>query len=219
MQQHGRDVNDSIARHPSSLAPPERHRRFGPWGILASVVSAVALALTAMFVLTRVLTGGEEHAASGAVGSQAPEFDLVSQDGTDRVRLSELRGRVVVVAFERANCRRCARSEEALDDAWRLFRHLGVSVMGIRQGPPPVATTTGGTSGPWPVLTDPGGETADAYGVHDELETFVIDAQGKVVVALAGPVTTSVLVAQLTLVLGISVPPGASASAPETQSA
>ena len=47
----------------------------------------------------------------------------------------------------------------------------------------------------------------------------MIDAQGKVVVALAGPVTTSVLVAQLTLVLGISVPPGASASAPETQSA
>lgn len=214
MQEHRRDQSDSIRRHPSSMAPPERHRRFGPWGILASVVSALVLALGTTYVLTNLLGAavGTGAPAAGRVGAQAPEFDLASVDGRDRVRLSALRGRVVVVAFERSGCRHCARSEQALDDAWREFRHRGVAVMGIRPGPPPVATTAAGSPQPWPVLADPGGETAEAYGVQSEFETFVIDAQGTVVVALAGPVTTSALVAQLTLVLGTAVTPEAARS-------
>jgi peroxiredoxin len=218
MQQGPRDVDDSIRRHPSSLAPPERHRRFGPWGILTSVVSALVLALTAAVVLTRVMSGDDPGSTVqlGQVGTQAPEFDLSSLDGRDRVQLSALRGRVVVVAFERAGCRDCGASEAALDEAWRQFRHLGVSVMGIRRDVLPVASSEGATPGPWPVLVDPEGETAEDYGVKDEFETFVIDRHGKVVVALAGHLTTSALVAQLTLVVGLASTPTPTASPRET---
>ena len=218
MQQGRRDVDDSIRRHPSSLAPPERHRRFGPWGILVSVVSALVLTLTAGVVLTRMLSGDDPRptAQLGQVGTQAPEFDLMSLDGRDRVRLSALRGRVVVVAFERAACGDCGGSEAALDEAWRQFRHLGVSVMGIRRDVLPVAASAGATPGPWPVLVDPEGETALDYGVKDEFETFVIDRRGKVVVALAGHLTTSALVAQLALVVGVAGTPTPAASPRET---
>ncbi len=198
-----RDLDDSIRRHPSSLAPPERHRRFGPWGIFATVVSA--LGLVAGIFLAFLTVGGGDDRPGGTVGAQAPEFDLSTLDGREEVRLSTLRGRVVVVSFERRSCGGCFRSEMALDEAWRRFRQLGVTVMGIRRDTP-VAATVGSTPGPWPVLSDPDGDTAQAYGVRDEMETFVIDGDGKVVAALDGPVTASALSAQLAAVLRVPEP-------------
>jgi peroxiredoxin len=210
------DVDDSIRRHPSSLAPPERHRRFGPWGILATVVSALALLAGGLLLFLAV--GDDDAPGPGAVGAQAPGFDLRSLDGRNEVRLSELRGRVVVVAFERPNCRACRRSEAALDRAWRRFRDEGVAVMGIRRNPPPVGANVGATPGPWPVLADPHGRTAAAYGVQDRLETFVIDEHGKVVAAMDGPVTVPVLAAQLALALGVATTTEPSAASPEEPS-
>jgi cytochrome oxidase Cu insertion factor (SCO1/SenC/PrrC family) len=94
-----RDVEDSIRRHPSSLAPPERHRRFGPWGIFAAILSAVVV--VGGVLLAFVARGGDGGGNPATVGAQAPQFDLRSVDGMNEVRLSALRGRVVVVAFER----------------------------------------------------------------------------------------------------------------------
>ena len=127
-------------------------------------------------------------------------------DGREEVRLSTLRGRVVVVSFERRSCGGCLSSELALDEAWRQFREMGVAVMGIRRNAPPVATNVGSTPGPWPVLADPHGVTAAAYGVRDSMETFVIDGDGKVVAALDGPVKEAALSAQLAAVLGVPDP-------------
>jgi peroxiredoxin len=204
-----RDLDDSIRRHPSSLAPPERHRRFGPWGVFASVLSALGIVVGVIVVFVAVGAGGSGQ-QGGAVGAQAPEFDLTTLDGRDDVRLSTYRGRVVVITFERPSCGRCFRSEMALDAAWRRFRRHGVAVMGIRRDTTAVVAAVGSTPGPWPVLADPRGDTADAYGVQDAMETFVIDGDGKVVAALDGPVTESALSAQLAAVLHVPDPEVAS---------
>jgi len=205
MQQHGNDMNDSIRRHPSSLAPPERHRRFGPWGVFAVVASAVVL-LSGVLLFVATTGGNGPTPPPGAVGAAAPEFDLASIDGSGHVQLSQFRGRVLVVAFERSHCRACRATEAVLDETWHKYRHLGVSVVGIRRGVP-VSTNAGSNPRAWPVLADPQGTTAMAYGVHAELETFVIDENGIVVAGLAGPVTAGVLVAQLALVLGDGTSP------------
>jgi peroxiredoxin len=202
-----RDIDDSIRRHPSSLAPPERHRRFGPWGIFATVLSSLAL-VAGVVLAFLTFGGGSGGQPGGTVGAQAPEFDLTTIDGREEVQLSTLRGRVVVVSFERSSCGACFRSEMALDEAWRRFRQLGVTVMGIRRDTPAVAANVGSTPGPWPVLSDPNGDTAQAYGVRDSMETFVIDGDGKVVAALDGPVTVTALSAQLSVVLGVPDPGG-----------
>jgi peroxiredoxin len=173
-----RDVEDSIRRHPSSLAPPERHRRFGPWGIFAAILSAVVV--VGGVLLAFVARGGDGGGNPATVGAQ-----------------------VVVVAFERPRCRDCLRSEAALEVTWRRYRSFGVAVMGIRRDVVPVVASHGSTPGPWPVLADPHGDTARAYGVRDDAETFVIDGNGKVVAALDGPVTAAALAAQLAAVLGI----------------
>jgi peroxiredoxin len=154
-------------------------------------------------LLAFVARGGDGGGNPATVGAQAPQFDLRSVDGMNEVRLSALRGRVVVVAFERPRCRDCLRSEAALEVTWRRYRSFGVAVMGIRRDVVPVVASHGSTPGPWPVLADPHGDTARAYGVRDDAETFVIDGNGKVVAALDGPVTAAALAAQLAAVLGI----------------
>ena len=196
------DLGDSIRRHPSSLAPPERHRRFGPWGILAAVVSAGVLITGGAMVL--VLMGPQSRSPSGSevIDGPAPEFDLTSVDGRTEIRLSELRGRVVVVSFERDGCAPCRAAELALDQTWHRFRGQGVLVLAVRHETLPVATTLSASPGAWPVLSDPGGKAADAFGVHGVPETFVIDPGGRVVAGLAGPVTYSVLAAQISMLIG-----------------
>ncbi len=199
------DLDDSIRRHPSSLAPPERHRRFGPWGILVAVVSAGALVTAGALAIT-LEKGSPEPRATELMGGPAPEFALKTLDGTRVVRLSELRGRVVVVTFDEAGCARCRTSEAVLDRVWRHFRSHGVVVVGVRKDPPPSVAATVPTPGPWPVVADPHGATAGEYGVQELPETFVISPEGRVVAGLAGPVTYTLLVAQIASLLGLPEP-------------
>jgi peroxiredoxin len=191
-------VGDSIRRHPSSLAAPERHRRFGPWGILAAAVSAAALVAGGVLAVSLGKSSEDEPSAQ-VMGQRAPEFRLDALDGRTTVRLSDLRGRVVVVTFGHNRS-----AELALDRLWRHFRAEGVAVMNVRSDVSRVAVSITPTpSHAWPVLGDPGGRTADAYGVDDVPETFVISADGRVVAGLAGRVSYPVLLAQVTMLLGL----------------
>ncbi len=202
------DVDDSIRRHPSRLAPPERHRRFGPWGILAAAVSAGALVAGGLLAVTLATSSGRE---GHVMGESAPEFRLSSLDGRTTVRLSELRGRVVVVSFGQGRS-----AAVALDRVWRRFREEGVVVMGVSRGVSSVTTSvpTPGSRHSWPVLADPGGRTAKAYGVDGVPETFVISAEGRVVAGLADPVDYPVLVAQVSMLLGLTGPTRRPATTP-----
>ncbi|MFL5798275.1 MAG: TlpA family protein disulfide reductase [Actinomycetota bacterium] len=196
-------VDDSIRRHPSSLAPPERHRRFGPWGILAAGVSAGALVAGGLLAVSIATSSGRGEAGQ-VMGRPAPEFRLRTVDGRTTISLSGLRGRVVVLSFGRSGCGQCRSAEAALDRAWRHFRQEGVVVMGVRT----MASVTASLPPPdtlhrWPELADPGGRTASAFGVHTVPETFVISADGRVVAGLAGSLSYPALVAQISMLLGV----------------
>jgi peroxiredoxin len=198
-------VDDSIRRHPSSLAPPERHRRFGPWGILAAAVSAGALVAGGLLAVT-LASSSDSEGTGQVMGRPAPEFRLRTIDGRTTVRLSGLRGRVVILSFGRGGCGQCRAAEATLDHAWRHFRQEGVVVMGVRSVAPSVTASVPppGAGHRWPELADPGGRTATAFGVETMPETFVISADGRVVAGLAGRVSYPVLVAQISMLLGIT---------------
>ena len=199
------DLDDSIRRHPSSLAPPERHRRFGPWGILVATVSAGTLVTSGLLAISIREESNPPPRPTPVptplIDGPAPQFALTTLDGRTRVELSRLRGRVVVVSFGSDGCADCRDAEAALERAWRRFRGRGVVVLGVRSVAAPTAVAATSTPGPWPVVADPNGATARAYGVRDVPQTFVISPGGRVVAGLAGPVTYSVLVAQLAMVL------------------
>jgi peroxiredoxin Q/BCP len=132
-------------------------------------------------------------------GQPAPDFELAS-DGGGRVRLSELRGRPVVVLFyTKDDTPGCTAQACELRDKYSEFRERGAVVLGV--SPDDEASHTRFKSKyslPFTLLADPDHEVADEYGVWGERDyrgkkymgitrsTFVIDPEGRVAKALYG---------------------------------
>jgi thioredoxin-dependent peroxiredoxin len=124
---------------------------------------------------------------------QAPDFELQADDGST-VRLSDLRGRKVVLYFyPRADTPGCTTEACEFGDRTGSFEEQGAVVLGV--SPDPVEAVRAFRekfSLPFRLLADPDHRVAEAYGVWTEKSmygkkymgvertTFVIDEQGRV---------------------------------------
>ena len=141
------------------------------------------------------------------VGDMAPDFTLQATDGKTH-KLSEYRGKqtVVVAWFPKAFTQGCTieckslaengdkiqkyqvayfmASVDPLDDNIKFAKATSVTLQGRNGGP---ATVVDKKEADFPMLSDPGKETAKAYGVLNEVAgianrwTFYIDKTGHVV--------------------------------------
>ena len=120
-------------------------------------------------------------------GKPAPDPELESDSG-ETVRLSELRGKPVVLYFyPKDDTPGCTRQAGGIRDSWGEFQRAGAEVFGIS------ADTVASHekfrakySLPFPLLADPEHTLGEPYGVAQEgknsyeRSTFVIDADGNV---------------------------------------
>ena len=183
--------------HPSGFDPGQAtRRRRSRWLLVGSVAGGIAL-LTALlgFGLTRDPTAIK----SPLVGRAAPEFSLRTVDGTQAIRLSDLRGQVVVVNFWASWCAGCRIEHPALLAAWQRYRDLGVVFVGIpfQDRPSDSRAYLNELGGDWPELTDPASGTAIAYGVYGVPETFVIGPAGRVAYKQLGAISYDILTEQI----------------------
>ena len=132
-------------------------------------------------------------------GQEAPDFELTSDDG-EQVRLSDLRGRPVVLYFyPRDDTSGCTTQACGIRDVYGEFRERGAVVLGV--SPDDEMTHVRFKekySLPFTLLADPEHEVAERYGVWVEKSnygrksmgikrsTFVIDADGRVATAMYG---------------------------------
>ena len=128
-----------------------------------------------------------------AAGSKAPDFTLVSHDGT-KVKLSSLRGRPVVLYFyPRDDTPGCTREACGFRDAAVAFRAHKAVVLGVSpDGPESHAAFRAKHALPFTLLSDPDHSVAERYGAWRKKtlygrttlgivrSTFVIDAAGRV---------------------------------------
>jgi len=177
--------------------------RLRRWLLLTGVVAGVA-AVTLLFAVG--LRSGSSPAASPLQGRGAPDFQLPGLDGGrhSAVRLSSLRGQVVVVNFWASWCTECHTEQTALNQTWQRFRNSGVVLVGVNfqdaAGDARAYAARAGAS--YPLVVDRDSRTALAYGLRGIPETFVVDRHGALVHRLIGPVTAARLAGLVTPLLG-----------------
>ena len=127
------------------------------------------------------------------VGKPAPDFELTSDAG-ETVKLSDLRGRPVVLYFyPKDDTPGCTTQACGIRDAWCDFEQRGAVVLGVSPDSETSHVSFKEKHGlPFTLLADPDHSTADEYGVWVEKKnygktywgiersTFVIDADGTV---------------------------------------
>ncbi|MBL8164798.1 MAG: TlpA family protein disulfide reductase [Anaerolineae bacterium] len=156
-----------------NVEEPAPRRRLG-WGAIALLASVVLIA--AVFGIA-LLQRNQGQPTSGA----APDFTVTTLNGS-QIRLSDLKGRVVVLNFWASWCGPCRDEAEVLEDIWQRYQDRGVVVLGIAY------TDTERNarafieefSQTYPNALDIGTRISDLYNITGVPETFIIDQNGEI---------------------------------------
>jgi len=118
----------------------------------------------------------------------APELVATTQAG-DVVRLEDLRGKVVLVNFWLAECGPCLAEMPDFDRFYQAHRHQGLEVVAINMGQSEdaVRRATRRMDVTFPLLADPLKITTTRYNVLAAPTSFVVDAEGRLVKRINGP--------------------------------
>lgn len=128
------------------------------------------------------------------VGRPAPDFALNLFDG-GVLRLSDLRGRWVVINFWASWCPPCREEMPDLQRAYEAFRGRGVVFVGVAMADalPDARRFAEEVGITYPVGLDEQGEIALAYRVFGLPTTLLVDPEGRVDWVHAGPLNFRLL--------------------------
>jgi cytochrome c biogenesis protein CcmG, thiol:disulfide interchange protein DsbE len=133
----------------------------------------------------------QQHAPK--VGATAPVFTLNRLTGDGSIDLASLRGKPVVINFWASWCNPCKSEAKVLEQAWQRYRGQGVQFVGVDfhdvTGDARRFVAAHGLT--FPMVEDGSGDvTSGRYGVSQVPETYVVGRTGKIVMHIAGPITT-----------------------------
>jgi len=163
--------------------PPVRERRLFSLGSMVLVTGIVFAIAVVGFALAR---RNESQPTSGP----APDFTLTTFD-SEQFRLSDQRGKVVVINFWASWCIPCRDEAPALQATWERYRDKGVILVGVdyadtdkdaREFIKEFGIT-------YPNGPDIGIKIFSAYRTQGVPETFVIDQDGNIAQFLYAGVT------------------------------
>lgn len=172
---------------------------------------AAAAGIPVIALLAFGLTRDPSVIPSPLPGRDAPDFALpvfawgdtasvtratAGASAPDTVRLSQLRGDVVVINFWASWCAACGVEHEALTRTAQRYAGQDVHFFGVLYNDVPEngvrwIRRMGGQN--YPSLDDQGSRTAIDYGLYGVPETFFIGRDGRVSYKHVGPVTEALL--------------------------
>jgi cytochrome c biogenesis protein CcmG/thiol:disulfide interchange protein DsbE len=131
---------------------------------------------------------------SPLVGAKAPEFTLKLFNG-DNLKLSDLKGKTVLLNFWASWCGPCKVEAPALERSWGEYKEKGVIFLGVNvwDDQNSALSYLEEVGGGYPNGIDPKGEIAVEYGIGGVPETYFIDVSGKVVDKFTGQLTEEII--------------------------
>jgi peroxiredoxin Q/BCP len=124
-------------------------------------------------------------------GDRAPDVTLEGPDGPVRLSETYAQGPVVLAFFQEANTPTCDAEVRGFCTEYDLVKELGGRVVAVSTDPQEEQRRFAASlNAPFPVLTDPDGAAARAFGVYDETSrraaraVFVIGEDGVVRLAI-----------------------------------
>jgi thiol-disulfide isomerase/thioredoxin len=147
-----------------------------------------------------------QHVATGMldthraeIGRPAPDFELVDvRDGRTPHRLSDFRGRTVVLNWYASWCGPCRAELPYFQDAYRSLGgdvvFLAINVEESRADAASILAETGAT---FPAVLDSEALVAAGYDIRGLPSTFFVDAQGILRAGGSGGISAGVLAGEL----------------------
>ena len=146
--------------------------------------------MAAVWVVMPLLVQAQENKADSVgyivrVGQMAPDFEMTLTDGST-VRLSDLRGRVVMLQFTASWCGVCRKEMPYIErDIWQKHKDSGFALYGIDRDEPleKVKTFALQTGVTYPMALDPGADIFARYAERQAgiTRNVLIDREGRIV--------------------------------------
>ena len=161
---------------------------------LGAQVVAVGVVVALLGLLIWKVAKGDDNAVTSSLADgkvvAAPAFTLAKLDGNGELALKSLRGKTVVLNFWASWCGPCKDETPLLQKGWERWQgkdvvFVGIDVKDFRGDARAFVRKFGVT---YPNVYDGKGSTVGRYGVTGFPETYFIDARGRVVYRIAGPV-------------------------------
>ena len=161
---------------------------------LGAQVLAVGVVVALLGLLLWKVAKGDDNAVTGSLAKgklvAAPDWELGLLGGDEELSLESLRGRAVVLNFWASWCGPCKDETPLLQEGWQRWEgknvvFVGMNVKDFRGDARSFVRRFGVT---YPNVYDGKGSTVGRYGVTGFPETYFIDARGRVVFRIAGPV-------------------------------
>lgn len=202
---------------PVLAAPPrlepqaERRRdRQTAWAMLLLLAIALAVPLLRGVAVPErtVRASGADTAALTA--QTAPDFELLDLDGTP-VKLSDYRGKVVLVNIWATWCPPCVRETPRLVRVYDAYRDQGFVLLGVnttyQDKVEDVRKFARSEQISYPILLDTEGKASETYVSRLMPTSYLIDRDGKIVSIQVGEVDEAQLVEQVEALLkGMTTP-------------
>jgi peroxiredoxin len=120
-------------------------------------------------------------ALQAASQQAAPDFTLKSRSG-ENMKLSELRGQVVMINFWASWCGPCRQEMPLLEELYQRYQPMGFTLLGVNVEEDSAAAekVLKEIQVSFPILYDRNNQVSESYDVSAMPSTFLVDRDGRV---------------------------------------